>query len=851
MSEPKASHAGRLPRGRRFGRYEVLDLLGAGGIGEVYRARDRSLSREVALKVLTAEATRDSVRFRRFQTEAQASAALSHPNIVSIYDVGEEGGTPYIVSELVEGTTLAGALARGPFPTRRLLELAAGIAEGLAAAHGQGIVHRDLKPANVLLTAGGVPKIADFGLAKYFRPSSDSEGSHLSTLPDERTAEGTILGTVGYMSPEQAKGEAADFRSDQFSFGSILYEMATGKQAFQKNTGAETLAAIIREEPEPIATLAPQAPASLRWIVERCLAKESRQRYGSTDDLARDLATLRDRLSEATTSGGRGVAARALLLLGVGLGTAILGLLAGVTVFRRIPPAPPSFRQLTFRRGGIAEARFAPDGYTIIYSASWEGRPIELFTTRLDGSGSRSLGLVRASILSVSPTGEIAVKLRLQWPLGTLARVPLGGGAPREVLDNVGAADWAPDGSGLLVVHRVGAMRRIEYPIGKTLYEASHPISPPRFSRDGRRVAFIEGDGQNDSLSILELGRGKRTLLSVNFNPLGWSPNGNEIWFSTGREIRAATLSGRVRTLLRVPVEIILQDVSRDGRVLVECASTRHEVLGVFPGETRARNVSWLDGSVGAGMSADGKSLLINEINEGAFYFRKIDDAEAVRLGEGTAVALTRDGKLALSWKAALPRQLVLLPTGVGETRMLDLGSVNFRGVAGFSSDGSGIVLEGQEAGHGLRSYLLRLDGGRPHPITPEGVAGTLLSPDGQWLVTHAVSDGSYGISDVAGGRRRPLLLGDREKPIQYREKPIQWSEDGRALFVCSSLELPAKVYRLDLATGRKDLWRELMPEDAVGVAGMGDVFVTPAGTSFAASFIRFFSDLFVVEGLQ
>src|SRR5712692_7071080 len=301
MSEPKASPAGRLPRGRRFGRYEVLGLLGAGGMGEVYRARDTSLSREVALKILTGEATRDSARFRRFQTEAQASAALSHPNIVSIYDVGEEAGTPYIVSELVEGTTLAMALARGPFPTRRLLELAVGIAEGLAAAHGRGIVHRDLKPANVLLTAGGVPKIADFGLARYFRPSADSEGSHLSTLPDERTAEGTILGTVGYMSPEQAKGEAADFRSDQFSFGSILYEMATGKRAFQRSSLVQTLAAIVQEEPEQVGALNPKTPAPLRWIVERCLAKDPDERYSSTKDLARDLSSLRDHVSEVTS----------------------------------------------------------------------------------------------------------------------------------------------------------------------------------------------------------------------------------------------------------------------------------------------------------------------------------------------------------------------------------------------------------------------------------------------------------------------------------------------------------------------------------------------------------------------
>src|SRR5215471_2239545 len=281
-------------------------------MGEVYRARDAKLGRDIAIKVLPATVAEDKGRRQRFEQEARSASALNHPNILTIYDIGEADGALYIAMELVEGRTLRELLASGePTPTRRLLDLAVQTAEGLAKAHGAGIVHRDLKPENLMLSRDGYVKILDFGLAKLAEP--DAPASTIQTAAGAPTEPGTVLGTAGYMSPEQAAGRPVDFHSDQFALGSILYEMATGQRAFQRKTGAETLVAIMREEPAPIATSSPSAPAPLRWIVERCLMKDPEDRYASTKDLARDLASVRDHLSETSVSGGLAVAEPARL----------------------------------------------------------------------------------------------------------------------------------------------------------------------------------------------------------------------------------------------------------------------------------------------------------------------------------------------------------------------------------------------------------------------------------------------------------------------------------------------------------------------------------------------------------
>jgi len=287
-----------LSVGSRLGPHEILHPLGTGGMGEVYRARDSRLGREVAIKVLPRDLAADPERLARFEQEARSASALNHPSIVTIYEVGQVDATFYIVMELVEGTSWRELVASGPVPLRKLLSIASQAADGLAKAHAAGIVHRDLKPENLMLSRDGFVKILDFGLAKLVSSPSD-DVSNLPTFGGAETGAGVILGTVGYMSPEQATGRAVDFRSDQFSFGSVLYEMASGKRAFHRETAVETLAAIIQAEPKPVASVNPGIPAPLSWIIERCHAKEPAERYDSTQDLARDLAAVRKRLLEA------------------------------------------------------------------------------------------------------------------------------------------------------------------------------------------------------------------------------------------------------------------------------------------------------------------------------------------------------------------------------------------------------------------------------------------------------------------------------------------------------------------------------------------------------------------------
>ncbi len=500
-----------LSPGSRLGPYEIVAALGAGGMGEVYRARDSRLGREVAVKVLPGDLSTDQDRVRRFEQEARSASALDHPNIITIYDIGSADSTLYIAMQYVEGKTLRELLSSGPLPTKKVLEISVQIAEGLAKAHAAGIIHRDLKPENVMVSKDGFVKILDFGLAKLTAPQNEEQLSELPTAMAD-TRPGMVMGTVGYMSPEQASGKALDFRSDQFSFGSILYELSTGKRAFQRSTTAETLTAIIREEPEPVGAVNPRAPAPLRWIVERCLAKDPDERFGTTRDLARDIASIRDHLSDAVVVSGEAQAAAPAarrmrlwpFLFGAGLLAAVA--LVSFSLGRRAEKTqPPSFRQLTFRRGTISSARFAPDGQTDLYGASLEGKPTEIFVSRPESPESRPFGMPGASVLAVSKSGEMALSLgqHIVAPFttsGTLARVSVAGGAaPREILEDAQWADWAPDGSNLAIVRDVGGRNRLEFPIGKVLFETAGWISHPRVSPRGDEVAYIDHPARGET----------------------------------------------------------------------------------------------------------------------------------------------------------------------------------------------------------------------------------------------------------------------------------------------------------------------------------------------------------------
>ena len=851
-----------LNPGTRLGPYEIVSPLGAGGMGEVYRARDTRLGREVAVKVLLPEVSADDSRRRRFEQEARSASALNHPNIVTVYDVGSVDSTIYLAMELVEGRTLREMLADGALPSRKLLDVAVQVAEGLAKAHDAGLVHRDLKPENLIVSKDGFVKILDFGLAKLTELGSSDGVSALQTVAGAPgTVPGTVMGTVGYMSPEQASGREVDYRSDQFSLGSILYELATGNRAFQRNTGAETLTAIIREEPVPVGQANPRVPAPVRWIVERCLAKEPEERFASTKDLARDLRSLRDHLSEtsvaetvAAAAPRRhkipvGLAVAAALLLGLALGIAGVKLLAGAR-----PSSSTAPQRLTFRHGTIVSARFAPDGRSVVYAAAWDGKPVTLYTTRAESPESRALDLPPASLLSVSSTGDLAISLGwrpiIGWEtLGTLARVSLEGGAPREILEDVMDADWSPDGKDLAVVRETGPMRRLEYPIGKRLLESVGWISHPRVSPDGKSIAVIDHPQRGDNLGrILIVGVDGEKLLEgpPAVTGLAWSRDGNEVWF-TGANLSAVTLSGKVREVANFMGTATIHDVSPDGRALLSRNTWRREIVGLSPGETSERNLTWLDWSFPTALSDDGMTVLFDEQNLARYlaYTRKTDGSPAVLLGQYHSIDLSPDGKWALMADES-GVEMTLVPTGAGQPRKLPSGGVTNLGAA-FFPDGGRVLTYGNESGRGTRLWIQGVDGSNPKPITPEGVSlpnAKPISPDGKTILAFG-PDRRIMLYPSEPGEPRPV------PGIELGEVPIRWTADGRAIWVYRTNVVPAKVHRVDVTTGERSLWKELTPPDPAGVLLIGPILMTPDGKSYVYSYRRTLDELFLVEGLK
>ena len=847
-----------LAAGTRLGPYEVLGSIGAGGMGEVYRARDERLSRGVALNVLPAEISSDAGRLARFEKEARAASSLNHPNIVTIYDIGSSDSLTYIAMELIEGRTLREVIASGPIALRRSLSLAAQIADGLARAHGEGIVHGDLKPENLMVTKDGFVKILDFGLARLHSTGFEaSQGPNLATV-SRATEPGSVTG-IGYMSPEQASGHPVDFRTDQFSLGAILYEMVSGKRAFDRATPVQTLSAVIQDEPEPLSAASPKTPANLVWIIERCLAKDPEGRYASTKDLARDLAALRDHVSEASAAVESVSLESSRFRRRVLVPLAAAALVAAGAVFARVlwspsRPEVPRLQQLTFRRGVTGQARFAPDGETIVYSAAWEGKENELFSTRLDSTESRSLNLPSADILSISSKGEMAIRL---LPSGALARVSLTGGTPREVLEDVGSADWAPDGSGLAVIHRVGETLRLEYPIGRVLVESTRNLDTPRFSPDGSRIAFLEwAPGATEvSVCLVDL-TGKKRLVSnlPGGTDLLWAPSGDEIWVSDAEakeqnasEVRAIRLDGRSRPLARLPDAIRLYDVRSDGRTLIEHVRFRGEVWG-FPGQGPGQiPLSWLDGSEAFGLSEDGRMLLITEWARGTVYLRTTDGRPAMRLGEGQARALSGDGKWALISRPS-PSSLILLPTGPGRPREYSLGKLQMWPAenVSFFPDASRAVIVGNQPGEEGRSWVLDFASGAIAPITPPGTRGLRITPDGVSLLARDAG-GKFGLYPIQSGAGpvRPVA------GLEPEDSPIGWEGSGQSVFVAREAGVTSTVFALDTATGTRKAIREFRPADPAGVLEGARVLVTRDGRFWVHSYWRDLSDLYLIDALK
>jgi len=658
--------------------------------------------------------------------------------------------------------------------------------------------------------------------------------------------------------------------------------------AFAGSSNGVIFEAILNRAPAPVESLNPAIPEKLIDLIAKSLEKERDMRYQTAAELRGDLKRIKrglesSRIRAASASSIAPVSsaktpaqvlpqsripkARVWTVAGVGAALALLaGLAAGALVLRNPNKTEfASYHPLTFRRGIVHSARFAPDGKTVIYSAAWEGKPLDLYTTRPESPQSQQVEPKGADVLAVSAAGEMLLALHSKprdssfLYAGTLARVPLVGGAPREILNDVEWADWAPDGTNIVIVHEVGGRKKLEFPLGKVLYEADGWIGNPRVSPDGKTIAFVDHPQTGDdggAVAVLDLS-GKKTKLSDGWDSiqgLAWSPDANEIWFTATRTggyrfLYATDLAGHVRVLARVPGELTILDVGKEGNVLLTRGNDRAGMIGLAPGEAKEKDLSWLDWSVPGSLSADGKMILFFESGEGggpkyAVYLRNTDGSPAIRLGEGSGLSLSPDGQWALSRLNVVPAPLVLYPTGVGDVKqMKDDGLNHITGA--FLPDGKRFVFIGNETGHGARLYLESLEDPKPKPLSMEGIAyGIVLSPDGQFVAARAPDHKIY-LFPVNGGE--PKLVAGTE-PGEF---PTAWSSDGRALYVITRGQIPAQVFRTDLATGQRTFWRSFEPADSAGIDTIRGVLLSVDNKAYVYGYTRTLSDLYLVQGLK
>ncbi len=860
-----------LATGTKLGPYEINGQLGAGGMGEVYRARDARLGRDVAIKVLPQSFAADPDRLRRFEQEARVTGSLNHPNILAVYDIGTLNGSPYLVSELLEGDTLRDHMSGSALPQRKAIDYGTQIARGLAAAHEKGVVHRDLKPENIFVLRDGRLKILDFGLAKTIRSEAMAAGSAPTLAEDqhaEATTPGQVLGTVGYMSPEQVKGKVADHRSDIFTFGTILYEMLSGQRASKRDSSVETMSAILKEDPPELTETARNIPPGLERVVRHCLEKAPEQRFQSVSDIAFDLEMISGQGSATSKLvavkeskqrrfyvGGI-IAAAAVLAFGLGY---LLG-------HRTQNYLSPRFRQLTFQRGTIFAANFAPDGQSIIYTAAWNGAPTgDLYTTRTDSIMSRPLNIQDAEVLGISSKGNMAIRLRTSplyaQPRGTLAVVPITGGAPRELMDDVVQAAWAPDGESLAAVHFADEEYRLEYPFGKVLFSSKAGLmSHIRFSPDGKHIAYFDHPAAIDSrgyVAVTDL-QGKTRRLTGEWSDLTglvWSLDGQEVWFTgsdagINSKLYAVDLKGNLRNLLHVPGRLKVMDISSSGKVLFTNETNRQEVWGRGPFSEKEVNLSWFDWTLGRSISTDGKWAVLEEDGEGggpdySVFLRKTDGSEAIRLGSGWAGDISPDGKWVASGQVQQPAATILLPTGAGQS--LTLNDANIEHVPSanaFAPDGKALVVVGSEPNQPVQSYWVPLDGSPAKRVGPPGFRARAISPDSQRLVGKL---GNKNLIVPVSGSDPPQEL----TKLLPNDRIQQWSGDGKYLFSSRPAGLAAEVYKIDIQSGTAQLMFKAAPGDLSGTSGVGGGRLTRDGKYYVFTVARTLSDLYTVENLK
>ncbi|HVO81637.1 MAG TPA: protein kinase [Terriglobales bacterium] len=890
----------RLTVGAKIGSYEIVGPLGAGGMGEVYRARDSRLERPVALKVLGAQYSSDEARLQRFEQEARAASALNHPNIVTIHDIGRQDGTSYLAMEFVDGKTLRDAIDAGPLPLKKALGIAAQVADGLAKAHSAGIVHRDLKPENIMITGDGLVKILDFGLAKLMSPATEIAGA-TATAVIPVTHPGMVLGTVGYMSPEQARAAVVDFRSDQFAMGTVLYEMLTGKRPFQRESSAQTMAAIIEDEPASIAELNPKIPAPLRWIVERCLAKEPDERYASTRDLARDLQRVRDHLSEASTGSALGVAAPvarsrhwfpAAL---IGAGGLVVGLLLGAVSFSTKPPEPPQVLNLTFS-GADQDPAASPDGRSVVFTSTRDGKP-RVWLKQLQGGGEAPVTDGPDFNPRFSPDGTMIVFARREGEKFWICRATLVGGELRRLAEGT-APDWSPDGKQIAFVRQeslwvmdtdgsnVHELRKVE--------ERSNSfVQSARWSPDGKWVAVesVVGGLSSENVRFHLISSDGRQSLEVkpafsggDLSAVAWVNNGEVIYArsvaassvgavnpSSSRLVLQKVPSGGGQAMLWLPGGVRSVEPLGHGRLVMDSMSSRENLrqLTIHNGSATGSEEKWLTHGSSIDrqpvVSPDGKWIVFASNRSGNLDLWEISPLDGMirRLTDDPAddwdPGFTPDGKLIWTSHRSGNFEIWIADSDGSGARQLSHDGVDAENATA-TRDGWVIYNSGSKQ-PGL--WKIRVDGSQAGLIVPGLTNWPEASPDGQYVTATGVRLANYiggGVPRATGTYITVHRISDGSEVARIELKAallaapgigrVRWMPDGKHLaFIDSDGNGVTGIYLQDFVPDHDtSSTRRLLISDPDRQAET--LGVSPDGSHIVYGVIDVQSNLLLLDGV-
>jgi serine/threonine protein kinase len=837
-------------------RYRIERELGQGGMATVYLAHDLRHERKVAIKVLRPELAA-VIGAERFVREIRTIAALQHPHILGLIDSGEVQGTAYYVMPFVEGESLRDRLTREKqLPIADAVRIATEVASALDYAHRHGVIHRDIKPENILLHDGQA-LVADFGIALAMTTAGGTR----------MTETGMSLGTPHYMSPEQAMGEREiTARSDVYALGAVTYEMLSGEPPFTGPTAQAIVAKVMTDEPRPLTIHRKTVPEHVEAAVLTALAKLPADRFESAkqfaEALARPDATIRT--TAVPRARPRRWSTRSLTLGSV----AALALIGLGAMLARFLPAPPDSSQVTFTRKSfdgrtILNARFAPDGKAIVYSAFEHGTVPGLRIIRPEYPEPRRFGEDSTHLLAISSTGEMAVLSHARYLAqriftGTLARMPIGGGAPRDIVADVRDAGWSPDGTELALIRRVGGRDRLEYPAGHLLVETSDYLSDLQVSPHGDRLAYFQHPLLYDDRGrVVVVDRsGARTVLGPEFSALeglAWLPDGKGILFAAAehgepRHVYRGTLAGTVTPVLAVPGAVEVHAVSSAGKVLLALDDQPWRIFVRPPGAAVEQDFSWLDGSIFPILSRDGSLFVFSDQSQqaGASYaamMRKTDGSPVVRLGDGLPRAVSPDGRWVLSWVPTAEGRYELYPTGAGSTVRLRWPRLQRLGVSfEFFPDGRSLLVCGTEAGKAPRCYRSALEGGDLTPLTSDSVLAELPSPDGSSIVIHR--RGQILVQPLRGGEARVV------PGLKPEEVILRWSPDGRSLWV-TTLVSPMRVEAVEVATGKRTPLITITSPERATISQIVNLSLADDPKVYAYSGVSWTSQLYLVDGLR